>query len=218
LEVCLEELKQLKLENNRLANKLEECEEEVHEGVHQGGGRGKRVRVGGSITDRTMRSDFLERAETKLKALIAEEEGGLNSLINGLTATGRQRELFRKLKTQMGRDDGPSLSEEWMMQQIDLMAESRPGTRYDANHVRMTRLLKWKVNVPHEELVPQTADILVAHGITDWKSLYTTALSGRAPTPKERRNRFEQVLLEWGIHKAHADRIVSYAEMIAGHL
>jgi hypothetical protein len=123
LEACLEELKQVKYENNRLAVKLEECEDEVHEGVHQGGGGGKRVRVGGFIgQDRSIRSDFLERAETKLRALIAEE-GGLNSLINGLAATGRQRELFRKLKTQMGAG-GPSLTADWMMQQIDLMAES----------------------------------------------------------------------------------------------
>jgi hypothetical protein len=146
LEVCLEENKQLKLKNNRLAVELKDCKEEVHEGVQQGGGGGKRARVGGN----------------------------------------------------------------------DLRAQSRPSVRSDANHVRMTRILTEKLHVPHEELIPQTADILVAHGITDWNSFMMAALSGREPTSKERRKQFEKVLREWGIHKAHADRIVWYAEVAAG--
>ena len=136
LEVCLEENKQLKLENNRLAVELEDCKEDVHAGVQQGGGGGKRVRVGGppSAMDRAV--------------------------------------------------------------------------RLDENHVRMSRIFTEKLHVPHEELIPQTVDILVAHGITDWTSM-TTALLGR-------RKQFEALLREWGIHKSHADRISWYAEVAAG--
>jgi hypothetical protein len=141
LEVCLEELKQLKLENNRLAVELKDCKEEVHEGVQQGGGGGKRARVGQHTREAT----------------------------------------------------------------------SYPKPKGGVNHVRMSRILTEKLHVPHEELIPQTADILVAHGITDWNDM-TTALLGIQGGRKQ----FDKLLREWGIHRSHADRIAWYAEVAAG--
>ena len=171
--------------------------------------------LGGRRSTMERTNDFLERVKRRLRQLIVEEEGGLRDLVT--TGQAGQRKLFRKLTRQMAGMaamlgvSGDSLTADWMRQQIDLIAESSPEARFDANHHRMFRILTEKLHVGHEELVPQTVEILVAHGITDWTSLTAEPSGSHGDDGGSYHSYHYKVLLSWGIHGAHAQRIVDYA-------
>jgi hypothetical protein len=72
---------------------------------------------------------------------------------------------------------------------------------------RISRLLDEKLHVEQPELIPETANILVAHGITNWTEM-TTRQVGRSTSW------YKDLLLEFGVHGAHAERIAEYAERV----
>jgi hypothetical protein len=85
-------------------------------------------------------------------------------------------------------------------------APSNPKPKGDVNHVRMSRILKEKLHIAHEELIPQTVDILLAHGITNW-----TEMVNFKPSISH--------LIEWGVHEIHATYIAKYSALVrAGRL
>jgi hypothetical protein len=85
-------------------------------------------------------------------------------------------------------------------------APSNPKPKGGVNHVRMSRILKEKLHIAHEELIPQTVDILLAHGITNW-----TEMVNFKPSITD--------LIEWGVHELHARYIGKYAVLVKkGHL